>query len=178
MNGGRLLSVTPRASWRTPLSQENKQRTKCHPEKSLNWWQKGYECFVEFSLSCSSVLCFHPRYKWKSALILNRTFCLADVLEHFIRFNSIPRITHLTYCFWLMALTAAINRKGGPLHWIYWWFFWRLPHNSMISLNILNREEGTLKAQNLQTSEYIFSRNMIQFEKSKSNICHPALEKG
>lgn len=48
----------------------------------------------------------------------------------------------------------------------------------MVSLNILNREEGALKAQNLQTFEYIFSRNIIQFEKSKSNIYHPALEKG
>lgn len=59
-------------------------------------------------------------------------------------------------------------------------FFGDCHNNTMISLNVLNREEGTLKAQNLQTFEYIFSRNIInlQFEKSKSNIYLPLLRKG
>lgn len=50
----------------------------------------------------------------------------------------------------------------------------------MISLNILNREEGTLKSQNLQTFEYISSRNIVnlQFERPKNNIYLPVLEKG
>lgn len=49
----------------------------------------------------------------------------------------------------------------------------------MISLNVLNREEGTLKPQNLQTFEYTFSKNIkyLQLEKSKRNIYLPALAK-